>query len=152
MANILLYQMLMKIKRKVFTQLLTLLLERIPNMELRPNRLLSYFNTKPLQAIVATLTTSSLLMLTSFSFSTAGDTSSTQACACDANVNYNSSLPSSHPNNRCAIQENDVSWKNWITGNSRSSQFHFIDLIELIYGHKDKPITDMPTSKNPEQI
>jgi len=144
--------MLMKIKRKVFTQILTLLMERIPYMELRPNRLLSYFSTQPLKAIMATVTTSSLIVLTSFSFSSATETSSTKACICDANVNYNSSLPSSHPNNRCAVQEHDVSWKNWITGNSRSSQFHFIDLIELIYGHKDKPITDMPTSKNPEQI
>ena len=121
-------------------------------MELRPNRLLSYFNTKPLQTIVATVTTSSLVVFISLSFSTTGETASTQACACEANVNYNSSLPSSHPNNRCAVQGHDVSWKNWITGNSRSSQFHFIDLIELLYGHKDKPITDIPTSKKPEQI
>ncbi|UJF22532.1 hypothetical protein [Shewanella sp. OMA3-2] len=121
-------------------------------MELRPHRLFSYLSAKPMISIFAMVTTSTLVVLISFAFSSSAKQSSDQACACKANVNYNSSLPSSHPVNRCAVKEHDVSWKNWISGNSRSSQFHFIDLIELLYGHKDKPLTDIPASNNPEQI
>lgn len=66
------------------------------------------------------------------------------ACQCSETTNYNELLPSSHPNNRCASLDTDVSWKNWLTGNSRSSQFHFLDLLELLHGHKSQP-TDNAT-------
>ncbi|MFC3187080.1 hypothetical protein ACFOD0_09285 [Shewanella intestini] len=69
------------------------------------------------------------------------------ACDCETNTSYNSTLPSSHPSNRCATQNNDVSWTNWLSGNSRSSQFHFIDLLELIHGHKQKPLPELPGSQ-----
>lgn len=75
----------------------------------------------------------------------------TLACDCDANVEYNNRLPASHPNNRCALPEHDVSWKNWISGKSRSNQFHFLDLIELWHGHQDKPLNDLPAN-NPNQM
>jgi hypothetical protein len=42
-------------------------------------------------------------------------------------------LPVSHPVNRCAAdQSQGVSWSEWFTGRSRSYQFHFIDLLELL--------------------
>ncbi|QYJ78623.1 hypothetical protein [Shewanella acanthi] len=73
----------------------------------------------------------------------------TTACSCSNDVSYNNSLPSSHPNNRCATQAQTLSWKTWLTGKNRSSQFHFVDLLELLHGHKDKPIDDLkPTNSN----
>ncbi|QYJ97891.1 hypothetical protein K0J45_01150 [Shewanella alkalitolerans] len=70
------------------------------------------------------------------------------ACVCDSNTSYNSSLPASHPNNRCAQQADNVSWSNWLTGRSRSNQLHFVDLLELLHGHQDSPMDDVtPTSK-----
>ncbi|PIW62299.1 hypothetical protein [Shewanella sp. CG12_big_fil_rev_8_21_14_0_65_47_15] len=69
------------------------------------------------------------------------------ACACSSETRYNNTLPSSHPNNRCANQAQALSWKTWLTGKNRSSQFHFVDLLELLHGHQDKPIDDMkPTN------
>jgi hypothetical protein len=132
--------------------MLALINGKDPLMELRPHRLFSYLSTKSVKSIAAMVTTSTLVVLISFAFSSSAKQSIDQACACDTDVNYNASLPSSHPVNRCATKEHDVSWKNWISGNSRSSQFHFIDLIELLYGHKDKPLADIPASNKPEQI
>ena len=77
------------------------------------------------------------------------DNTETTACACSSDTRYNNSLPSSHPNNRCANQAQPLSWTTWLTGKNRSSQFHFVDLLELLYGHKDKPIDDMkPTNSH----
>lgn len=121
-------------------------------MELRPHRLLTYFRTKPMKSITALLATSSLVMISSFALPTSTQSNTTQACVCKSDTTFNASLPNNHPANRCATQENDVSWKNWITGNSRSGQFHFIDLIELLHGHKNKPLGDIPGSSKPEQI
>ncbi|ABI70243.1 conserved hypothetical protein [Shewanella frigidimarina NCIMB 400] len=103
--------------------------------------------------VFAVFATSALaLLLSQVLMATESNSANSKACVCNSTTNYNASLPSSHPTNRCAEQSNDVSWGNWITGNSRSSQFHFIDLLELIHGHKDKPLNDMPTSGNPTQI
>lgn len=68
------------------------------------------------------------------------------ACACNSETRYNNSLPSSHPNNRCAEQAQALSWTSWLTGMNRSSQFHFVDLLELLHGHQDKPVDDMKPS------
>ncbi|AZG71884.1 hypothetical protein [Shewanella livingstonensis] len=117
-------------------------------------RKLSGHNDKLLSApILAVFATSALaLLLSQILMTTERHSANSKACVCSSSTNYNASLPSSHPTNRCAEQSNDVSWGNWVTGNSRSSQFHFIDLLELIHGHKDKPLNDMPTSGSPSQI
>ncbi|WP_207234068.1 MULTISPECIES: hypothetical protein [Shewanella] len=84
-----------------------------------------------------------------FSFNNAqSENLQTKACVCDSGTTYNTSLPSSHPNNRCASEVTDLSWGSWLTGNSRSTQFHFIDLIELLHGHEDKPLSDLPSNTN----
>lgn len=70
-------------------------------------------------------------------------TANSSACECDSNAVYNSALPASHPSNRCAQPSDNVSWINWLTGNSRSSQFHFVDLLELLHGHKTSPMDDI---------
>ncbi|GIU45845.1 hypothetical protein [Shewanella colwelliana] len=76
------------------------------------------------------------------------DTASNSACVCDGNNSYNSSLPASHPSNRCAQESDNVSWTNWFAGKSRSNQFHFVDLLELLHGHQDSPLSDAkPTSQ-----
>ncbi|GIU08570.1 hypothetical protein [Shewanella glacialipiscicola] len=73
----------------------------------------------------------------------------TASCACNFGTRYNTTLPSSHPNNRCSDQAQTLSWKTWFTGKNRSSQFHFVDLLELLYGHQDKPMDDLkPTTSH----
>ena len=104
----------------------------------------------PVYAVFAT--SACALLISQVLMATENTSANTSACVCDNNKSYNTSLPSSHPANRCAEQTNHVSWGNWVTGNSRSSQFHFIDLLELIHGHKEKPLQDMPTSNSSEQI
>ncbi|MCL1143550.1 hypothetical protein [Shewanella gaetbuli] len=121
-------------------------------MRLRLNRALTFCRSNPFTSVAASAVTTTLVVMMAATFSQNEDNQSAKACACKADVEYNTSLPSSHPNNRCALEDHDVSWKNWITGNSRSNQFHFIDLIELLYGHKDKPIADLPNSSHPEKL
>ncbi|MGB0893167.1 MAG: hypothetical protein ACPGUD_02075 [Parashewanella sp.] len=61
----------------------------------------------------------------------------TAACVCKANISFNSQLPSSHPLNRCAQQSQQLNWASWLSGKSKSNQFHFFDLLELL--HKESP-------------
>ena len=50
------------------------------------------------------------------------------------NVVFDHELPINHPVNKCAVQQSQgVSWTEWFTGRSSSYQFHFIDLLELLY-------------------
>ncbi|MCG9695359.1 hypothetical protein [Shewanella sp. Isolate11] len=94
-------------------------------------------------AAVAAMTFAVGLLAVNMTRST-NDTAQSEACECQ----YNSALPASHPNNRCAQTTDDVSWKNWLVGNSRSSQFHFLDLLELLHGHNNRPIDDVnPTTQ-----
>ena len=59
-------------------------------------------------------------------------------CQCDPNISFDHTLPLSHPVNRCASTQSDaVSWLSWISGDSGSYQFHFIDLLELLSRTKD---------------
>ncbi|WP_179287528.1 hypothetical protein [Paraferrimonas haliotis] len=69
------------------------------------------------------------------------------ACVCGPNAQIDNSLPLSHPRNRCA----DLSWGAWVTGNSSSSQMHFIDLLELLYGHESAPNLDSSSNNLPEK-
>lgn len=119
----------------------------LPNI----NQLMNLIKAVPLKAVTVVFASSATMLFLSTSSSEL-DTANTQACVCDSNITYQASLPSSHPNNRCADQANNLSWGNWITGNSRSSQFHFIDLLELLHGNKDKPIQDIPTPNTPKRI
>ncbi|HET8817501.1 MAG TPA: hypothetical protein VFM61_08650 [Pseudidiomarina sp.] len=37
----------------------------------------------------------------------------------------------------CTALEKEVTWKSWFSGQSRSTQFHFLDLFELLFGSSD---------------
>jgi hypothetical protein len=39
---------------------------------------------------------------------------------------------------QCQSSAEEVTWLNWLTGDSYSMQFHFFDLIELISGAHDR--------------
>ncbi|ARD24165.1 MULTISPECIES: hypothetical protein [Shewanella] len=105
-----------------------------------------------LKPVVSLFSTSALMLVAYFVMSDNSNPLLADNCACTENVTYNSSLPSSHPNNRCAVESDNVSWGDWVTGKSRSSQFHFLDLLELLHNSdKSKPISDMPTN-NPNSI
>lgn len=64
-------------------------------------------------------------------------------CICSNINSYNANLPVSAPSNRCAKSNDQLNWKNWLTGSNRSSQLHFMDLLELLYGHTDKPLDNI---------
>lgn len=72
----------------------------------------------------------------------------TATCACVAGVKADSSLPLSHPVNRCAQkQSKGVSWYSWFSGKSQSSQFHYLDLLELLTRSSNaKPVAASPDS------
>jgi hypothetical protein len=67
-------------------------------------------------------------------------------CSCPHNSQFDTQLPMSHPINRCAtVQADGVSWTSWFAGGTNSSQFHYLDLLELLSRHtsdtKQKPHT-----------
>lgn len=54
-------------------------------------------------------------------------------CGCEPSLVLDTSLPLSHPSNRCALKpQSQVSWRSWLTGKSSSYQFHYLDLLELL--------------------
>ncbi|WP_144211970.1 hypothetical protein [Shewanella donghaensis] len=102
--------------------------------------------------VVSLFSTTALMLVAYVAMSENQQNLQAKQCDCSNDVTYNSSLPSSHPTNRCAIDSDNVSWGDWVTGNSRSSQFHFLDLLELLHSNdKSKPINDIPTN-NPNAI
>lgn len=49
----------------------------------------------------------------------------------------NSEQPAAMQQCVTAKSDNDLSWGNWFRGGSRSTQFHFLDLFELLFGNND---------------
>lgn len=79
------------------------------------------------------VTLSSLVAVALLSFSHISSDNRNAFCGSLENVVLDQNLPVSHPANRCAAaQSQGVSWSEWFTGRSRSYQFHFIDLLELL--------------------
>ncbi|MCL2915320.1 hypothetical protein L2725_16280 [Shewanella corallii] len=91
-----------------------------------------------LKSVLATATPALLFLAVSVSDSSVSS-EELQACVCDGKVSYSNNLPASHPKNRCATERQDVSWFGWLTGKNGTSQFHFVDLFELLYKKHNKP-------------
>ena len=66
------------------------------------------------------------------------------ACDCADGVEYDHSLPRSHPANQCALAEvqEETTWVNWALGGSRSTTFHFLDLLELLSKDKEHSVNE----------
>ncbi|QFU24772.1 hypothetical protein FM038_023320 [Shewanella eurypsychrophilus] len=92
-----------------------------------------------------------VIAITAMTMQNLSASESASACVCsNSTASYNPSLPASHPNNRCARQTEDLSWTNWFAGKSRSNQLHFVDLLELLYGHSEIPLDEV-TPANSQQ-
>ncbi|MBT1445326.1 hypothetical protein KJI95_12410 [Shewanella sp. JM162201] len=97
-----------------------------------------------LKAVMA-LSVAGSVIVAGVVYQSSAKSNETSACVCSASNSYNPSLPASHPSNRCANQTQDLSWKSWLSGSSRTTQFHFLDLLELLHGHDNKP-TERPSA------
>ena len=62
-------------------------------------------------------------------------------CSHTEQLAFDQSLPLSHPVNRCSSEATSVSWASWFTGRSNSSQFHYLDLLELLSRYSDSTDT-----------
>lgn len=63
------------------------------------------------------------------------------ANACVASVPASSTPEPTAEAATCATTDTDIrqiTWSNWLSGKSRSAQFHFLDLFELLFGSSDK--------------
>lgn len=71
------------------------------------------------------------------------------SCQCDASVDYNPALPASHPANLCAVgAHQNTTWLGWLQGKSRSTEFHFLDLLELIWQPSSNSSRNAPQPSN----
>ena len=52
------------------------------------------------------------------------------ACYCPSQLEANNL--NSLPAGSCQVKAANQSWLSWLTGKSRSSQFHYLDLLELL--------------------
>ncbi len=67
-------------------------------------------------------------------------------CA-NSNAQVDTSLPLSHPQNRCANgASQDVSWASWLSGSQQGIQFHFLDLLELLSRSSDSNADHIPAN------
>lgn len=41
------------------------------------------------------------------------------------------------PADTCLVTDDAVTWTEWLRGESRSTQFHFLDFFELVFGDDD---------------
>ncbi|QJR80561.1 hypothetical protein CA267_007120 [Alteromonas pelagimontana] len=74
----------------------------------------------------------------------------TPEAACDhqLKMEFNSALSATHLQNPCLPGETShVSWLSWVSGKSQSYQFHFLDLLELLYGKSGDGEFNPPTSR-----
>lgn len=76
---------------------------------------------------------------TSYSLITS-DNSSSLACSCPSQMQANNT--SYLPIGSCQARAANQSWFSWLTGKSRSSQFHYLDLLELLESGKKEASTD----------
>ncbi|RUO63786.1 hypothetical protein CWI71_00270 [Pseudidiomarina insulisalsae] len=54
-----------------------------------------------------------------------------------------------HTVQQCVQQDSatTLSWASWFSGSSRSTQFHFLDLFELLFGSSERHSRDYGSSK-----
>jgi hypothetical protein len=120
-------------------------INNLPQLPNRSQRATGFVLIKPLLALAVFGLT---IIATQYGLTAQTSLAANNACQCSESASYNALLPSSHPNNRCATENTDVSWKNWLTGKSRSNQFHFLDLLELLHGHKNTTSDDIPVNRD----
>lgn len=59
-------------------------------------------------------------------------------CSSLNSTHLDTSLPVSHPANRCALEKSaGVSWSSWLSGKTHGYQFHYLDLLELLSRRSD---------------
>lgn len=65
----------------------------------------------------------------------------------NSSAQLDTSLPLSHPQNRCASgAQQDVSWASWLSGSGQGIQFHFLDLLELLSRSSDNNTDHIPAN------
>ena len=62
-----------------------------------------------------------------YSIQGTSDSTLSSSCTCQE-----SNALQYQPNDKCANQQVQQSWFAWLTGDSRSAQFHYLDLLELL--------------------
>lgn len=64
----------------------------------------------------------------------------TTGCYCKNKANFEISTIADKRSHTCSLPKkaSNSSWLSWLSGNSRSTQFHFLDLLELMNKGKAK--------------
>ncbi len=76
----------------------------------------------------------SALSVAAFFFFSSGDEKELLAAA--SSCTCNTTNTASHAA-QCMDSEQETGWFSWLTGDSRSAQFHYLDLLELLTSHEE---------------
>lgn len=85
-----------------------------------------------------------VVMFGAYSIQGNSSSNANTGCVCSAS---NSSY-SSERSDQCANQQAKQSWLAWFTGDSRSAQFHYLDLLELLSRDDNKKNARQFSSKS----
>jgi len=83
------------------------------------------------------LIASALLLIGAFSFGS----SSEQELSSVGNCHNTQMVSAKNTLTTCIKVEEESSWFSWLTGDSRSAQFHYLDLLELLTSSDDSKNT-----------
>ncbi|MFY8273701.1 hypothetical protein AAEU32_06210 [Pseudoalteromonas sp. SSDWG2] len=75
-------------------------------------------------------TTACALLFGAYSLQSSPDSIANASTQCQCS--YAKSNNSPEYAKKCATQQEEQSWFAWFTGDSRSAQFHYLDLLELL--------------------
>ncbi|MBB1279962.1 hypothetical protein [Pseudoalteromonas sp. SR41-1] len=82
---------------------------------------------------IGILIASALLLIGAFSFGS----SSEQELSSVSNCHNTQVVSAQNTLTACIKAEEESSWFSWLTGDSRSAQFHYLDLLELLTSSED---------------
>ncbi len=90
-------------------------------------------------------------LLSTSSLAIAGSTEHRRAASCcDKSLSLSDrqvALKDEHESAVCSDEASkDVSWAAWLAGDSRSTQFHYLDLLELLFRNDEPAVAGEPSS------
>lgn len=87
------------------------------------------------------------VMLTAALLTSGGSSKLTASQAECQKLLANSEQPQNSQQCAAQVSQNELSWVSWLSGRSRSTQFHFLDLFELLFEESNRSQNEYGSNK-----